>query len=154
MILLMVNLKIQTISMEKKYKILTKFIKDMSSETPDIDTYLFVKDNISNYSLNIDIKGKILKPKVIQVETSLKYSDKSDNKKKSFFEIVLATVIRLNEEIKNKNELGKIVLCDVQNDVYADLEKTFLNVMHGSGYSELQFNKKIDFEELYKKNQN
>lgn len=154
MILLMVNLKIQTISMEKKYKILTKFIKDMSSETPDIDTYLFVKDNISNYSLNIDIKSKILKPKVIQVETSLKYSDKSDNKKKSFFEIVLATVIRLNEEIKNKNELGKIVLCDVQNDVYADLEKTFLNVMHGSGYSELQFNKKIDFEELYKKNQN
>lgn len=140
--------------MEKKYKILTKFIKDMSSETPDIDTYLFVKDNISNYSLNIDIKSKILKPKVIQVETSLKYSDKSDNKKKSFFEIVLATVIRLNEEIKNKNELGKIVLCDVQNDVYADLEKTFLNVMHGSGYSELQFNKKIDFEELYKKNQN
>ena len=140
--------------MENKYKILAKFVKDMSSETPDIDTYLFVKDNISKYALNIDIKSKFLKEKVIQVETTLKYSDNTDNKKKSFFEMVFATVIRLTKEIKDKNELGRIILCDVQNDVYPELEKTFLSVMHGSGYTELQFNKEIDFEELYKKNKN
>lgn len=140
--------------MKDKYKILAKYVKDMSSETPDIDTYLFVKDNISNYALNIDIKSKFLKEKIIQIETTLKYSDKSENKKKCFFEIVFATVIRLPVEIKDKNELGKIILCDVQKDIYPKLEKTFMDVMHGSGYTELQFNKEIDFEELYKKNQN
>ena len=140
--------------MENKYKILAKFVKDMSSETPDVDTYLFVKDNVSNYSLNIDIKSKFLKEKVIQVETTLKYSDNSENKKKSFFEMVFATVIRLTDEVKDKNELGKIILVDIQKEIYPELEKTFLNVVHGSGYSELQFNKEIDFEELYKRNQN
>ena len=140
--------------MTDKYKIIAKYVKDMSSETPDIDTYLFVKDNISNYSLNIDIKSKLLKEKIIQIETSLKYSDKSENKKKSFFEIVFATVIRLDEDAKNKKDLARIVLCDVQKEIYPELEKTFLNIMHGSGSPELKFTKKIDFEELYKNNQN
>ena len=142
------------IAMTDKYKIIAKYVKDMSSETPDIDTYLFVKDNISNYSLNIDIKSKLLKEKILQIETSLKYSDKSENKKKSFFEIVFATVIRLDENAKNKKDLARIVLCDVQKEIYPELEKTFLNIMHGSGYPELKFTKKIDFEELYKNNQN
>ena len=88
--------------MTKNYKILARYVKDMSSETPDVDTYLFVKDNISNYSLNIDIKSKILKEKIIQVETTLNYSDKNESNKKSFFQMVYATVIRLNEETKNK----------------------------------------------------
>ena len=140
--------------MTEKYKILAKFIKDMSSETPNIDTYLFVKDNISNYSLGIDIKSKALKEKILQVETTLRYSDKNQsNNKKSFFEMVFATVIRLDENIKDKKDLGKIVLCDLQNEIYPELEKTFLNVLHGSGYPELNFQKKVDFEELYKKNQ-
>ncbi len=140
--------------MTKKYKILAKFIKDMSSETPDIDTYLFVRDNISNYSLNIDIKSKAIKEKVIQVETTLSYTDKSENKKKSFFEMIYATIIRLNEEINDKKELGQIILCDLQNEIYPELEKTFLDVLNGSGYPELKFGKKIDFNELHKKNQN
>tara|TARA_B100001939_G_scaffold323726_1_gene315170 strand:- start:14 stop:439 length:426 start_codon:yes stop_codon:yes gene_type:complete len=141
--------------MTENYKILAKFVKDMSSETPDIDTYLFVKDNISNYSLGIDIKSKALKEKILQVETTLRYSDKNqNNKKKSFFEMIFATVIRLNENIKDKKDLGKIVLCDLQNEIYPEIEKTFLNVLHGSGYPELNFQKKVDFEELYKKNQN
>ena len=142
-------------TMTENYKILAKFVKDMSSETPDIDTYLFVKDNISNYSLGIDIKSKVLKEKILQVETTLRYSDKNqNNKKKSFFEMIFATVIRLNENIKDKKDLGKIVLCDLQNEIYPEIEKTFLNVLHGSGYPELNFQKKVDFEELYKKNQN
>ena len=140
--------------MTEKYKIIAKFVKDMSSETPDIDTYLFVKDNIKNYSLSIDIKSRALKDKIIQIETTLKYIDKSENKKKSLFEMVFASVIRINDEIKDKKELERIVLCDVQNEIYPEIEKTFLNVLHGSGFSELDFQKKIDFEELYKKNQN
>ena len=139
--------------MTEKYKILAKFIKDMSSETRDIETYLFVKDNISNYSLNIDIKTKKLKDKIYQVETTLGYSDKTQNTKKSFFEMIFATVIRVTEDIKG-NDLAKVVLCDLQNEIYPDLEKIFLNVLNGSGYPELTFNKKIDFDELYKKNQN
>ena len=127
-------------TMTENYKILAKFVKDMSSETPDIDTYLFVKDNISNYSLGIDIKSKALKEKILQVETTLRYSDKNqNNKKKSFFEMIFATVIRLNENIKDKKDLGKIVLCDLQNEIYPEIEKTFLNVLHGSGYPELNF---------------
>ena len=142
-------------TMIENYKILAKFVKDMSSETPDIDTYLFVKDNISNYSLGIDIKSKALKEKILQVETTLRYSDKNqNNNKKSFFEMIFATVIRLDDNIKDKKDLGKIVLCDLQNEIYPEIEKTFLNVLHGSGYPELNFQKKVDFEELYKKNQN
>ena len=141
--------------MTENYKILAKFVKDMSSETRDVDTYLFVKDNISNYSLGIDIKSKALKEKILQVETTLRYSDKNqNNNKKSFFEMIFATVIRLDENIKDKKDLGKIVLCDLQNEIYPEIEKTFLNVLHGSGYPELNFQKKVDFEELYKKNQN
>ena len=142
-------------TMTENYKILAKFVKDMSSETPDVDTYLFVKDNISNYSLGIDIKSKALKEKILQVETTLRYSDKNqNNNKKSFFEMIFATVIRLDENIKDKKDLGKIILCDLQNEIYPEIEKTFLNVLHGSGYTELNFQKKVDFEELYKKNQN
>ena len=140
--------------MKTKYKILAKFIKDMSSETPDIDTYLHVKDNISNYSLNIDIKSKALKEKIIQVETRLTYSDKTESKKKSSFELVYATVIKLTEEINDKKELGKVILCELQNEIYPDLEKTFLYVLNNSGFPELKFNKKVDFNELYKQNQN
>ena len=140
--------------MTENYKILGKYIKDMSSETPDIDTYLFVKDNLSNYTLDINIQSKALKEKIIQIETTLNYSDKNESNKKSFFEMVYATVIRLNEETKNKEDLAKIVLVDVQNEIYPELEKTFLNIMHGSGYEDLKFTKKINFNELYENNKN
>ena len=141
------------ITMNDKYKIIAKFVKDMSSETPDIDTYLFVKDNISNYKLNINIQSKALKEKIIQIDTTLKYLDSQESPKKSFFEMVFSTVIRLNDGSIDKTELTKIVLIDVQKEIYPDLEKTFLDVMHGSGYPDLTFTKKIDFEELYKNNQ-
>ena len=139
-------------TMTEKYKILAKFIKDMSSETPDIDTYIFVKDNLANYSLQIDIKSKPLKDKILQVETKLAYSDKNENKKKAFFEMIYATIIRLHDDVTNKDDLGKIILCDLQNEIYPELEKSFIQMLHDSGYPNLKFNKKIDFEELYKKN--
>ncbi len=136
-------------TMTKKYKILAKYIKDLSSETPNIETYLFVKDHISQYQLGIDITSKALKNKIIEINTTLKFEDKKENKQKSYFEIIFATIIKMNEDTKDKKELEKIILCDVQIDIYPDLEKSLLDVLHNSGYPEIKMEKKIDFENLY-----
>ena len=135
--------------MTKKYKILSNYIKDMSSETPDIETYIFVKDYISKYQLNIDINSKAVKNKMIEVNTILKFEDKQNNKKKSYFEINYSTIVEIDDEIKEKTDLEKIILCDVQIDIYPKLEKSFLNLLHNSGYPDVKFEKKIDFEQLY-----
>ena len=132
-----------------KYKILTKYIKDMSSETPDIETFIFVKKNITKYQLNIDITSKPLKGKLVEIDTTLRYEDKNQSVKKSFFEIIFSTVIRVNEEIKEKKEIEKIILCDVQKEIYPNIKTSFLNLLHNSGYPEVKFEKKIDFEKLY-----
>ena len=136
-------------TMTKKYKILGKYIKDMSSETPDVETYIFVRDNISKYQLNIDINSKALKDKMIEVNTILKFEDKQENKKKSYFEINYSTIVKIEEDIKEKEDLEKIVLCDVQTEIYPELEKSLLNLLHNSGYPNVKFEKKIDFEQLY-----
>ena len=135
--------------MTKKYKILSNYIKDMSSETPDIETYIFVKDYISKYQLNIDINSKAVKNKIIEVNTILKFEDKQNNKKKSYFEMNYSTIIEIDNEIKEKKDLERIILCDVQIDIYPELEKSFLNLLHDSGYPNVKFEKRIDFEKLY-----
>ena len=135
--------------MTAKYKILAQYIKDMSSETPDVETYIFVKDFISKYQLNIDITSKALKDKMIEINTLMKFEDKQDNKRKSIFEINYATVVRVSDEIKKKEDLEKIILCDVQIEIYPSLEKALLNLLHNSGYTEIKFDKKVDFEKLY-----
>ena len=135
--------------MTEKYKILGKFIKDMSSETPDTETYIFVRDYISKYQLNIDINSKALKNKMIEINTILKFEDKQENKKKSYFEINYATIVKIDDQIKEKEELEKIILCDVQIEIYPELEKAFLDLLHNSGYPDIKFEKKIDFEDLY-----
>ena len=137
-------------TMTTKYKILGKYIKDLSSETPDAETYIFVKDRISKYQLGIDINSKPLKNNMIEIDTKFKFQDKEDSKKKSYFEILFSTIIKVNEDIKDKKELEKIVLCDVQNEIYPDLEKSLLNVLHNSGYPNVKFEKKVDFDALYK----
>ena len=131
------------------YKILAKYIKDMSSETPDIETFLFAKDNISKYQLNIDINSKPLKNKLVEINTTLKFEDKNTNKKKAYFEIVFATIVKIGDEIKDKSDLQKIILCDVQKEIYPNLENSFINLLHNSGYPNIKFEKKIDFEKLY-----
>ena len=136
-------------TMIEKYKILGKYIKDMSSETKDIETYLFVRDRISKYQLGIDIASETLKDKLIEINTTLKFQDKEESKKKSHFEIIFSTIIKVNDNIKNKKELEKIILCDVQTEIYPDLEKSLLDLLHNSGYPEVKFEKKIDFENLY-----
>ena len=135
--------------MTEKFKILAKYIKDMSSETPDIETFLFVKDNISNYQLNIDITSIALKNKLIQVNTTLKFEDKSVNEKKSHYEIVYSSVIKVDDNIKDKKDLEKIILCDVQTQIYPELENSFLNLIHNSGHPGIKLEKKIDFVKLY-----
>jgi len=135
--------------MTKKYKILGRYIKDMSSETPDIETYIFVKEYISKYQLNIDINSKALKNKMIEINTILKFEDKQENKKKSYFEINYSTIVQVNEEIKEKKDLERIILCDVQIEIYPELERSFLNLLHNSGYPDVKIEKKIDFEQLY-----
>ena len=136
-------------TMEKNYKILGKFIKDMSSETPDIETYLFVKDNISKYQLNIDITSKALKNKMIEVHTTLRFQDINETQKRSFFEIIYSTIIKIDEEINDKKTIEKIILCDVQKEIYPNLKLSFLNMLNDSGYPGIKLEKDIDFEKLY-----
>ena len=135
--------------MKENYKILGRYIKDMSSETPDLETYIFVSDHISKYQLGIDINSKALKDKMIEINTLMKFEDKEGNKKKSHFEINFSTIIKVGEEIKEKKDLEKIILCDVQIKIYPDLEKTLLDLLHNSGYPGIKFDKKVDFEKLY-----
>ena len=138
----------------EKFKIMSEFIKDMSSETPNIQTYLFVRDNVSKYHLNIEISSKPLKDKIIEVSTTLKFSDKDGGEKRANFEITYASIVKIDEEIKDKQSLQKILLCDVQNKIYPNLEKTFLNLLHNSGFPEIKLDKKIDFTHLYKQRSN
>ena len=145
----MENLKKQKKTMTEKFKILGQYIKDMSSETRDTETYIYVKDHISRYQLGIDINSKAIKNKMVEITTIMKFEDKEEAKNKSYFEMTYATIIVVNDEVKDKKELEKIILSDVQIKIYPDLEKSFLDLLHNSGYKDVKFEKKIDFEKLY-----
>ena len=134
----------------KKFKIISEFIKDMSSETPDVQTYLFIKENISKYHLNIEIDSKAIKDKVIEINTMLKFVDNEPNEKKGNFEMIYTSIAKIEDDIKEKKDLQKIILCDVQKEIYPRLEKSFLNMLSDSGYTGIKFEKKIDFDKLYK----
>ena len=135
--------------MTKKFKIIGQYIKDMSSETKDTETYIFVKDNISKYQLDINITSKPIKNKMIEINTLMKFEDKEKSKNKSFFEMTYATIVQVSDEVKDKKELEKIIICDAQIEIYPQLEKSFLDMLHNSGYLNIKFEKKIDFEKLY-----
>ena len=136
--------------MTEKYKILGKYIKDLSSETPDAETYIYVRERISKYQLDIDINSKALKNKMIEINTKCIFQDKEESKKKSYFEIIYSTIVKINEDIKDKKELEKIILCDAQIEIYPSLEKALLDLLHNPGYPGIKFEKKVDFEALYK----
>ena len=140
--------------MIESYKILAEFIKDMSSETPDVETYLFVKDQIPKYHLAININSKALKNQMVEVCTTLRYEDKESNEKRSYFEINYASIIKIDEEMKDRKIIEKIILCDVQKEIYNNLEKTFVNFLNISGFPGIKFEKKIDFEQLYNQRHN
>ena len=140
--------------MSEDYKIILSYIKDLSVETPNAETLLFVKDNISSYNLGIDINSKPLKNKMVEVNTKLSFKDKKENEKKSVFEIDYATIIKINEKINDKKTLGKILLCDLQKEIYPKLEKIFVGLINDSGFPGVKFEKKVDFEKLYKEKKN
>ena len=135
--------------MSGKYKILSGYIKDLSSETPNIESYLYTKDNISKYELDIDINSKPLKNKLIEVNTTLKFHNKNIIEKKSYFEVVYSSIVKIDDEVKEKKDLQKIILCDVQNEIFPKLEKILLNMITDSGYSGIKFEKKVDFTKLF-----
>ena len=135
--------------MTEKFKVLTQFVKDISAETPDVQTYFFVKENLLKYHLNIDINSKPLKDKMIEVNTTLKFQDQESNERRSHFEITYASIIKIEEDVKTKDELEKIILCELQNKIYPNLEKCLLDLIRNSGFPEMKFDKKIDFNELY-----
>ena len=136
-----------------KFKILTEFVKDISSETKDVQTFLFVKDYISKYQLTIDITSLPSKNKMIEVNTALKFEDKENNSKKSYFELIYASLIKIDENIKEKRELEKIILCDVQKQIKPNIEKVFTDLINNSGFKGVSF-KNIDFEKLYNSRNN
>ena len=150
----MVSMKILKKKMTKNYKIIAKFIKDMSSETPDVETYMYVKDHISQYQLGIDINSKAIKSRLIEVNTTIRFYDKNENIKKSIFEFIYSSIVQVDENLKDKKILEKIILVDVQKEIFPDIEKTLINLLHNSGYPAIKIEKKIDFEDLYKKNIN
>ncbi len=135
--------------MTEKFKILGQYIKDLSSETKDTETYIFVKDHISRYQLDININSKAIKNKMIEIYTIMKFEDKLEAKNKSYFEMTYTTIIQVNDDVQTKNELEKIILCDAQEKIYPNLQKSFLDLLHNSGYPNVKFEKKIDFEKLY-----
>ena len=135
--------------MTEKYKILSNYVKDMSSETPEVESYLFTKSNINGYELDIDISSKPLKNKLIEINTSLKFQNKSRPEKKSYFEVVYASIVKIDDEVIEKKDLQKIILCDVQTDIYPKLEKILINMLVDSGYTDVKFEKKVDFNKLF-----
>ena len=140
--------------MTENFKIISSFIKDMSSETPNAQTFIFARDRISKYRLNIDITSKALKDGVIEVNTILKFTDQPEILKKSHFEITYASIVKVDEKVSDKKEMEKIILCDVPNKIYPDLERIFLNLLTDSGYPGIKFEKKVNFMELYKQKSN
>ena len=136
--------------MTKKYKILTEFAKDVSYETPDVETYLQTKDNILKYNLTLDIKSKFLKNKMVEVNIISKFQEPNLGKKKSNFEITYTAIVRIDENVKDKKEMEKIVLSDVPNEIYPRLEDLFITLVNKSGFPEVKIERKVDFEKLYK----
>tara|TARA_Y100001970_G_C14062940_1_gene765164 strand:- start:488 stop:904 length:417 start_codon:yes stop_codon:yes gene_type:complete len=132
----------------KKFKVLTQFVKDASSETKDVQTYLFVREYISKYQLTIDITSQPTKNKLVEITTTLKFADKDDNAKKSYFELVYIAIVKLDEDLKEKKEIEKIILCEVQKEIQPKIEKAFTDLINNSGFEKVTV-KDIDFDKLY-----
>ncbi len=133
----------------EKFEIIIEYIKDLSIETPSLRSLTFVRENIKNYIMDIDISSLMLQNKALEVTTKLTLQDKKNSPEKAFFEIKYSTVIKIDDSVTEKNIISKIVLCDLQKKIYPRLEKIFVNLIKDSGYPNLVFEKKVDFEKLY-----
>ena len=140
--------------MTKEYEIILKYIKDISVEIANAETFIFSREYITKYSLGINITTKPLKDEMIEIITKINYKDPSNNKRKSYFEILYATVIKIKNKNLKKEELEKVILCDVQNEIYPGLEKIFLNMIKDAGFPDMKLDKKVDFEKLFQQRLN
>ena len=140
--------------MTKKYEIILNYIKDLSIEIPNAETFIFSRENITNYTLGLNITTNPIKNETIEVITKLNYKDTKNNKRKSYFEISYATVIKLNDKGMKKDQLEKLILCELQNEIYPRLEKIFLHSIKDAGFPDMKLEKKIDFEKLYQQRLN
>jgi len=140
--------------MSIKHQIILSYTKDLSVETPNAESLISARENISKYTLNLDLNSKFLKNKMIEVETKLTYDDKSKNKNKTSFEMIYATVVKIEEENPNKEDVKKFILCDLQIITYPKIEKIFLEILKLSGFPDFQLNSKIDFNKLYNERKN
>ena len=140
--------------MEKKYRILGEFIKDISAETKDVESYIYTKENISKFKLFIDISTKPLKNKMAEVSIKTKFKEADDNQKNSYFEMIYAVIVKIDVDVNTKEVLEPIFLKEVPTEVYPKIEKIFLDLLNHSGYPNVKFESKVDFNELYKKRGN
>jgi len=139
--------------MTKNYKILTSYIKDISSKISNTEIYIYLKENIPKYSLGIDINSFPLKNNMAEVNIKLTFSNQNEEIKQAFFEMTHVTVVRVEESAVNKDELKKIFLSDVPTEMYPEIEKRFFEIVKSIGYPEIKLEKKINFKELFEKNQ-
>ena len=139
--------------MTKNYKILTSFVKDISSKISSTESYIYLKDNIPKYSLGIDINSIPLKNNMAEVNIKLTFSDKDDKDQKAYFEMTHSTVVRVDESAVNKNDLKKIFLSEVPTEMYPEIEKKFFEIVGSIGYPQIKLEKRIDFRDLFEKNQ-
>jgi len=139
--------------MTKSYKILTSYVQDISSKISGTENFIYLKDNIPKYSLGIDINSLPLKNNMAEVNIRLTFDNKTEKDKKAYFEMTHTTVVRVEESAVNKDELKKIFLSDVPTEMYPEIEKKFFEIVRSIGYPEIKLEKKIDFQELFEKNQ-
>ena len=140
--------------MDKKYRILGEFIKDISAETKDVESFIYTKENISKFKLFIDISTKPLKNKMAEVSISTKFKESEENKKSSYFEMIYAVIVKIDEDVNTKEILEPIFLKEVPTEVYPKIERIFLDLLNHSGYPNVKFESKVDFNELYKNRKN
>ena len=139
--------------MAKNYKILISYVKDISSRISSTENFIYLKDNIPKYSLGIDINSMPLKNNMAEVDIKLTFDNKTEKDKKAYFEMTHTTVIRVEESAVNKDELKKIFLSDVPTEIYPEIEKKFLKNLKSIGYQKIKLEKRINFQEMFKKNQ-
>ena len=139
--------------MTKNYKILTSYVKNISSKINNAESYIFLKDNIPKYSLGIDINSIPLKNNMAEVDIKLNFSNKSEIDQKAYFEMTHSTVVRVEESAVNKDDLKKIFLSEVPTEMYPEIEKKFFEIVKSIGYPDIKLEKRIDFKNLFEKNQ-
>jgi preprotein translocase subunit SecB len=133
------------------YKILAKYIKDLKFEIPNPKTFFLLEKNISNYKINIDIKSKQFKEKIIEVETTLVLNPNNNDFEKINTKIVFATIIEINNELTDKKALEEIILIKVPNEIYPEIRALFVLLFEKSGFNKIKIEDSIDFKKLYLK---